>query len=68
MSVSKDNKTGKWMAQIRIENWKGEVIHKKKRVFKTKKRDWSGKKPQRKHILQAWGCIFKILSFCTSRT
>ena len=37
MSVTKDLKTGKWMSQIRITNWKGDTIHKKKRGFRTKK-------------------------------
>ena len=37
MSVTKDGNTGKWMAQIRITDWQGKVIHKKKRGFKTKK-------------------------------
>ena len=37
MSVTKDIKTGKWMAQIRVQDWKGKVIHKKKRGFATKK-------------------------------
>lgn len=37
MSVTKDKKTGKWMSQIRIEDWTGKVIHKKKRGFDTKR-------------------------------
>lgn len=37
MSVTKDSKTGKWMSQIRITNWQGDTIHKKKRGFRTKK-------------------------------
>ena len=37
MSVQKDKKTGKWMCQIRVTDWKGEVHHKKKRGFNTKK-------------------------------
>ena len=37
MSVTKDSKTGKWMSQIRVTNWKGDTIHKKKRGFRTKK-------------------------------
>lgn len=36
MSVTKDSKTGNWMAQIRITNWQGKTIHKKKRGFRTK--------------------------------
>lgn len=31
MSVTKDAKTGKWMSQVRVEDWQGNVIHKKKR-------------------------------------
>lgn len=37
MSVTKDKKTGKWMAQIRVKDWTGKEIHKKKRGFATKK-------------------------------
>ena len=37
MSVTKDPKTNKWMSQLRITNWKGDTIHKKKRGFRTKK-------------------------------
>ena len=37
MSVTKDAKTGKWMSQIRVEDWQGNVVHKKKRGFNTKK-------------------------------
>lgn len=37
MSVTKDAKSGKWMSQVRATNWQGNVIHKKKRGFQTKK-------------------------------
>ena len=37
MSVSKDKKTGKWVAQVRIRDQAGKVTHKKKRGFATKK-------------------------------
>ncbi len=37
MSVSKDGNTGRWMAQIRVTDWTGETVHKKKRGFKTKR-------------------------------
>ena len=37
MSVTKDTKTGKWMSQIRVKDWTGNTIHKKKRGFSTKK-------------------------------
>lgn len=37
MSVTKDKNTGKWMSQIRIKDWTGKEIHKKKRGFSTKK-------------------------------
>ena len=36
MSVTKDKNTGKWMSQIRIKDWTGKEIHKKKRGFSTK--------------------------------
>ena len=37
MSVTRDKNTGKWMSQIRIKDWTGKEIHKKKRGFSTKK-------------------------------
>ena len=37
MSVTKDGNTGRWMSQIRVTDWTGKVIHKKKRGFSTKK-------------------------------
>ena len=37
MSVTRDKKTGKWMSQIRVKDWTGKEIHKKKRGFNTKK-------------------------------
>ena len=37
MSVTKDGNTGRWMSQIRVTDWKGKTIHKKKRGFQTKK-------------------------------
>jgi len=37
MSVSKDKKTGKWVAQVRVRDRSGKVTHKKKRGFATKK-------------------------------
>lgn len=33
MSVTKDKNTGKWMSQIRVKDWTGKEIHKKKRGF-----------------------------------
>ena len=36
MSVTKDT-SGKWMSQIRVKDYTGKVIHKKKRGFATKK-------------------------------
>ena len=37
MSVTRDKSTGKWMSQIRVKDWTGKEIHKKKRGFNTKK-------------------------------
>lgn len=37
MSVTKDGSTGRWMSQIRVTDWTGKTIHKKKRGFQTKK-------------------------------
>ena len=36
MSLTKDT-TGKWMSQVRVKNYIGKTIHKKKRGFATKK-------------------------------
>ncbi len=38
MSVTKDSKTGKWMSQIRIKDWTGKEVHKKKKRLLYKKR------------------------------
>ena len=37
MSVTKDGNTNRWMSQVRVKDWTGTVIHKKKRGFLTKK-------------------------------
>ena len=37
MSVTRDKSTGKWMSQVRVKDWTGKEIHKKKRGFNTKK-------------------------------
>ena len=37
MSVTKDGDTGRWMSQIRVTDWTGKTIHKKKRGFAAKK-------------------------------
>ena len=37
MSVTKDGKTDRWMSQVRVTDWTGKTIHKKKRGFPTKK-------------------------------
>ena len=54
MSVTKDGKTGKWMSQIRVKDWTGKEIHKKKRGFSTKKEalQW-----ERDYISQATGSL-----------
>ena len=54
MSVTKDSKTGKWMSQLRVTDWTGNVIHKKKRGFDTKREalEW-----EHEFIMQASGSI-----------
>ena len=54
MSVTKDGNTGRWMSQIRVTDWTGKVIHKKKRGFSTKKEamQW-----ERDFISQSTGSI-----------
>ena len=37
MSVTKDGDTVRWMSQIRITDWTGKTVHKKKRGFATKR-------------------------------
>ena len=38
MSVTKDKKTGKWMSQLRVKDWKGEEHLKKKKRLQYKER------------------------------
>ena len=54
MSVTRDKNTGKWMSQIRVKDWTGKEIHKKKRGFNTKKEalQW-----ERDFISQAEGSL-----------
>ena len=58
MSVTKDGDTGRWMSQIRVTDWTGKTIHKKKRGFATKKealqweRDLSAIHGQPRHDLR----------------
>ncbi len=54
MSVTKDGDTGKWMSQLRVTDWTGKVIHKKKRGFETKREslEW-----EREFINQANGSL-----------
>ena len=68
MSVTKDKKTGKWMSQVRVKDWTGKEIHKKKRGFNTKKEalQW-----ERDFISQADGSLvsqFVTVSSSTIRT
>lgn len=42
MSVTKDGDTGRWMSQIRVTDWTGKTIHKKKRGFATKRKPCNG--------------------------
>lgn len=44
MSVTKDSKTGKWMSQIRIKDWTGKEVHKRKEASLQKKKPYNGKK------------------------
>ena len=37
MSVTRGGSTDRWMSQIRVKDWTGKVIHKKKRGFATKR-------------------------------
>lgn len=42
MSVTKYGTNNRWMSQIRVTDWKGNTIHKKKRGFLTKKEACNG--------------------------
>lgn len=37
MSVTRDKNTGKWMSQIRVKDWTGKEIHKRKEASKPKR-------------------------------
>ena len=54
MSVTKDGNTGKWMAQLRVTDWTGNTVHKKKRGFNTKReaQQW-----EQEFLQQATGSI-----------
>ncbi|MFQ9979741.1 Arm DNA-binding domain-containing protein [Clostridium cadaveris] len=49
------------MSQVRVKNYIGKTIHKKKRGFATKKRLWSGKETFSTKPMQIWVCCFRIL-------
>ncbi len=59
MSVTKDKKTGKWMSQLRVKDWKGEEHHKKKRGFNTKKEALEWEKEFLNQINGSLGMTFK---------
>lgn len=59
MSVSKDKKTGKWMSQLRVKDWKGEEHHKKKRGFSTKKEALEWEKEFLNQINGSLGMTFR---------
>lgn len=59
MSVTKDKKTGKWMSQIRVKDWKGEEHHKKKRGFSTKKEALEWEKEFLNQISGSLGMTFR---------
>lgn len=61
MSVTKDGDTGRWMSQIRVTDWTGKTIHKKKRGFATKKEalQW-----ERDFISQSTGSLGMTFGDC----
>lgn len=59
MSVTKDSKTGKWMSQLRVKDWTGKEIHKKKRGFSTKKEALQWKRDFISQSTGSLGMIFK---------
>ncbi len=60
MSVTKDT-TGKWMSQVRVKDYTGKTIHKKKRGFATKKEalEW-GKRLSQQSQCRYGVCCFGI--------
>ena len=59
MSVTKDKTTGKWMSQIRVTDWTGKTIHKKKRGFLTKKEALAWEQEYRNIANASMGMLFK---------
>ncbi len=58
MSVTKDSKTNRWMSQVRVKDWTGKVIHKKKRGFQTKKEALQWERDFVKQSTGSLGMIF----------
>lgn len=59
MSVTKDKKTNKWMSQIRVKDWTGKEIHKKKRGFDTKKEALQWERDYLNKVSGSLGMTFK---------
>lgn len=62
MSVTKDKKTGKWMAQIRVKDGTGKTIHRKKRGFATKHDAQEWEQRMREPAEAAAGMPFSIFT------
>jgi len=58
MSVTKDSKTNRWMSQVRVKDWTGKIIHKKKRGFQTKKEALQWERDFVKQSTGSLGMIF----------
>lgn len=59
MSVTKDGNTGKWMAQLRVTDWTGKTVHKKKRGFQTKREAQQWEKDYMKKSSASLGMTFQ---------
>ena len=59
MSVTKDGNTGRWMSQIRVTDWTGKTIHKKKRGFQTKKEALKWEQDFIRQATESLGMTFK---------
>ena len=59
MSVTKDGNTGKWMAQLRVTDWTGKTVHKKKRGFQTKREAQQWEKDYMKKTSASLGMTFQ---------
>lgn len=59
MSVTKDGNTGRWMSQVRVTDWTGKTVHKKKRGFPTKREALQWEQEFIRQATESLGMTFK---------